>query len=219
MDSVHSLKMTSAMLNHKALEAGAGPRPPSAWVARFAPLIGTAGPLLDLASGSGRHGRLFLGRNDPVVFVDIDVRPLADLARHPGALVVRADLERGDGWPFGEDAFAGVVVTNYLYRPLLTPLCRALRPGGVLIYETFAIGNARYGRPATAAFLLRAGELLDVARAAGLTVVAYEHGVVSSPRTAVVQRACAVRPSSHPADLDGDPDPAALPDDPRLSAD
>ena len=122
------------MLNHKALEAGAGPRSPSAWVARFAPLIGTDGPLLDLASGSGRHGRLFLGRNDPVVFVDIDVRPLADLARHPDALVVRADLERGDGLPFGTETFAGIVVTNYLHRPLLMPLCRALKPGGVLIY-------------------------------------------------------------------------------------
>ena len=205
------------MLNHKALEAGTGPRSPSAWVARFAPLVGAGGPLLDLASGSGRNGRLFLGRNDPVVFVDIDVRSLADLAWQAGALVVRADLERSDGWPFGDGAFAGVVVANYLHRPLLMPLCRALRPGGVLIYETFAVGNARYGRPATAAFLLRAGELLDVARAAGLTVVAYEHGVVSSPRTAVVQRLCAVRPSSHPADLDGDPDPTGVPDDPRLS--
>ena len=206
------------MLNHKALEAGGGPLPPSAWVARFAPLITARGPLLDLASGSGRHGRLFLGRNEPVAFVDIDVRRLTDLVRHPCALVVRADLERGDGWPFGPETFAGIVVTNYLHRPLLLPLCRALRPGGVLIYETFAVGNARYGRPATAAFLLRAGELLDVARAAGLTVAAYEHGVVSSPRAAVVQRLCAVRPSSHPDDLDGDPDPTALPDDPRLSA-
>ena len=186
--------------------------PPSAWVERFAPLVPHGqGPLLDLACGSGRQGRLFLAHGHRVVFADIDIRGVRDLVRVPDALVVRTDLERPGQWPIAPDAAAGVVVTNYLHRPTLPALPSILRRGGVLIYETFALGNARHGRPASPSFLLRAGELLALAQQAGLLVVGYEHGVVSSPRAAVVQRLCAVRPSGPAGDLSGDPEPAPLP--------
>jgi hypothetical protein len=82
-------------------------------------------------------------------------------------------------------------VVNYLHRPLLPTLLDALEPGGVLIWQTFARGNERFGRPSNPDFLLRPGELLDAVRGR-LTVVAYEHGEVTAPRPAVIQRICAV---------------------------
>jgi SAM-dependent methyltransferase len=175
--------------------------PPSPWVERFAPLVRSAGPVVDLACGGGRHGRLFLRRGHPVTLVDRDLRGVADLQGAAGATLVEADLEAGP-WPL-DGRFAGVVVTNYLHRPLFDRLVEALAPGGVLIYETFACGNERLGRPSSPAFLLRPGELLE--RTLGrLEVVAYEAGEVASPKAAVIQRICAVLP-------DGRGLPAALP--------
>ena len=89
--------------------------------------------------------------------------------------------------------FAGVVVANYLHRPLFPRLLDALAPSGVLIYETFAAGNERFGRPSNPDFLLREGELLDVVKGK-LRVVAYEDLFVADPKPAMIQRICAVRP-------------------------
>jgi hypothetical protein len=91
--------------------------------------------------------------------------------------------------------FDAIVVTNYLWRPRLADLLAALGEGGVLIYETFAAGNESFGKPSNPQFLLRRGELLDLARAAGLAVIAFESGVVSTPRAAVIERLCARRES------------------------
>jgi len=128
---------------------------------------------------------------------DRDVSGLAAGAGDGDLTVVAADLE-GAPWPFGEARFAGVVVTNYLHRPLFPVLLGALAPGGILMYETFARGNERFGHPRRPEFLLRPGELLELARGA-LHVIAYEHGQVALPRPAVVQRLCAVRVTD-PAD-------------------
>lgn len=184
--------------------------PPSPWMVRFAPLIRAGGTVLDLACGAGRHLRLFRDRGHPVLGVDIDLRGMADLQGADGVRLVQADLENGNPWPLGAERFAGIVVANYLYRPLLPALLDALEPGGVLLYETFARGNGRFGRPSSAAFLLRSGELLALA-GDRLQVVAYEHGEVASPKAAVVQRLCAVADRVPAPDLDGDPEPYPLP--------
>ena len=168
---------------------------PSPWVERFAALVPAGGGVLDLACGHGRHGRLFADRGHPVTAVDIDP---AGLAADPRIEAIAADLEAG-AWPLGDRRFAGIVVTNYLWRPILPRLAAALGSGGVLIYETFAKGNERYGRPRKPAHLLRPGELLQTFEAA-LSVVAYEHGIVEHPRPAVVQRIAAVR-SDRPVPL------------------
>ncbi|MGE0748167.1 MAG: class I SAM-dependent methyltransferase [Rhodospirillales bacterium] len=162
--------------------------PPSAWVVRFAALIAPGGACLDLACGGGRHARLLAGRGYPVTAVDRDSDAIAALRTVPGVEATAADLEGGT-WPLAGRQFAGVVVANYLHRPLFPAILDALAPGGVLIYETFAAGNERFGRPRNPDFLLRPGELLDAVRGR-LTVVAYEHGVTERP--AVVQRLCAV---------------------------
>jgi SAM-dependent methyltransferase len=161
---------------------------PSAWVARYAVFIRPGGRVLDVACGRGRHSRYLAGRGLQVVAVDRDAQALAALAGTPGVQALEADLESG-AWLFAGERFDGVVVTNYLHRPLLAPMVNSLAPDGVLIYETFVQGNERYGRPSNPKFLLRPGELLEVAR--GLRVLAYEDLFVSAPAPALVQRLCA----------------------------
>ncbi len=160
---------------------------PSEWVKRFAGLVPDGRPVLDLAAGNGRHSRLLRDLGHPVTAIDRDTARLAEL---PGLTVIQADLEDGSPWPI-EGRFGGVVVTNYLHRPILPEIVWAVADGGVLIYETFAVGNEAFGKPSRPDFLLRPGELLEAAK--GLAVVAYENGLVRSPRPAVVQRICAVR--------------------------
>ncbi len=171
--------------------------PPSRWVSRFAPLV-PPGRVLDLACGKGRHARWMAGLGHPVLAVDRDVVALAAIADERIS-PLRFDLE-ADGasdhpdWPLQPAAYAGVIVTNYLHRPLMDALLRSLAPGGVLIYETFAIGNGQFGKPSNPAFLLAPGELLQIAaRDSGLRVIAYEDGFVSEPGPAMIQRICARR--------------------------
>jgi SAM-dependent methyltransferase len=172
---------------------------PSSWVQRFAPLIAAGGRVLDLACGSGRHARLLAERGHRVVALDRDAAALERLTQALDAAAadrvetLQADVEAGPWpWPADEAQFDGIVVTNYLHRPLLPLLCASLRPGGVLIYETFAIGNERHGRPSNPAFLLAKDELLERI-APALSVVAFEQGFVERPAPAVVQRICAAR--------------------------
>ena len=144
--------------------------------------------MLDLAAGSGRHTLLLLDMGFRVTTVDRDTAALKLL---PGerCKVLETDLENGEAWVLG-DGYDGIVVTNYLHRPLFPAIAAALAPGGIVIYETFATGNERFGRPSNPDFLLRPGELLDAF--AGLTVIAFEQGEVSQPRPAVIQRIAAI---------------------------
>jgi len=159
---------------------------PSAWVRRFAALIRPGGTVLDVACGSGRHVRWLAAQGFTVTGVDRDAaaaEPLRELAE-----IVVADLE-GALWPLPGRRFDGVVVTNYLWRPLFPALRAALAPGGALVYETFAHGQQRVGKPSRPDFLLHNGELLRAF--AGLRVVAYEDGFESAPAR-YVQRIAAV---------------------------
>ena len=171
--------------------SGHEPTAVSQWVRRFADLVPAGGSVLDLAAGSGRHTRFLLGLGYHVTAVDRDVSALADLQNRTRLTILTADLEDGGPWPLGDRRFAGVVVTNYLHRPLLAQIVRSVGPGGCLIYETFAVGNERFGKPSNPAFLLRPGELLEAVRGT-LTVLAYENLEVAEPRPAVVQRIAAV---------------------------
>lgn len=163
---------------------------PSPWVERFIGLAAAGGELLDVACGSGRHLALGLALGYRVTGVDRDLSPLSPQVRAGGAEVIAADLEDGSPWPLGDRRFAGVIVTNYLWRPLLPAIVAAVALDGIVIYETFAQGNERLGRPRNPDFLLRPGELLDVVRPS-LTVVAYEHVRLAAPDR-IVQRVAAV---------------------------
>lgn len=161
----------------------------SPWVVRFAPLIRARGVVLDLACGRGRHARLLAARGCDVLAVDRDAEALAGLAG-AGVRTLCADLEQG-AWPLAGLRFDAIVVTNYLHRPQFPHLLAALAPDGVLIYETFADGNARFGKPSRPEFLLQPDELLDRFGKA-LRVVAFEQGEVAQPVPAVIQRLCGV---------------------------
>ena len=165
-----------------------GFRAPSVWVSRWAQLASAGGSVLDVACGSGRHGRVFLDRGHPVTFLDRNIAGVEDLAGH--AELIEADLETEVGWPLGERCFDVIVVTCYLHRPILNDIVTALAPGGLLIYETFARGNEAYGHPARPAYLLEAGALLELARGR-LTVLGYEHGYDEEPKPGVRQRIAA----------------------------
>ncbi len=164
---------------------------PSPWVTRWAPLVRAGGTVLDVACGGGRHARFFAARGHAVAAVDRDASALDALQGMANIAVTCADIEGGP-WPYAGRTFDAVVVTNYLHRPLFPQLLTALAPGAVLMYETFALGNERYGRPSNPEFLLMPGELLDVVRA-HMRVMAYEDVMVDAPKPACVQRICALR--------------------------
>lgn len=179
-------------MNHAASDK------PSAWVRRWAPLI-RYGEVLDLACGGGRHARLLAALGHTVIALDRDAAALAAIAAGEygdDITTVEYDLEApGSAWPFAPHSLSAIVVTNYLYRPLLPPIAASLAPDGVLIYETFARGNEAFGKPSNPDFLLMPGELIGVAGRSGLRVVGFEDGVLETPKPARVQRLCAVGPA------------------------
>jgi SAM-dependent methyltransferase len=162
----------------------------SPWIARFAPLVTAGDTVLDLACGGGRHGRYFLDRGHSVCFVDKNLDGVADIAGATATEMIVVDLENGAPWPLDRRQFSVVVVVNYLYRPILPAIIAAVAPGGILLYETFAQGNERYGRPRNPDFLLAPGELLDAA-AELLTVIAYQHGTLGDDTARAVKQCIA----------------------------
>ncbi len=167
-----------------------GREEPSPWVRRWSHLVPAGGTVLDVACGHGRHMRWFHERNHAVAGVDRAQDAIDSVAALGRAVL--ADIENGP-WPFAGETFAGVVVTNYLWRALLPVIVASVAPGGVLIYETFAQGNETVGKPSRPDFLLRPGELLEACQ--GLRVVAYEDGFLEQPER-FVQRIAAARPGS-----------------------
>lgn len=172
-----------------------GSEAPSPWVQRWSHLVRPQGTVLDVACGQGRHAYWFYKRNHPLALVDRSQAAIESIAIPAASCeAVVADIEAGP-WPFAGRQFDAVVVTNYLWRPLLPTLLASLAPGGVLIYETFAQGNETVGKPSRPDFLLRPGELLELCR--DLRVVAFEDGYQDTPAR-FVQRIAAVREMASP---------------------
>ena len=161
----------------------------SSSIATLAGLAPSGAAVLDVAAGNGRHTRVFADRGHPVTAVDRDV---SGLVVTDTVEVIAADLEDGSPWPLAGRTFGAVVVTNYLHRPLFPHLFTALKPGGVLLYETFMVGNERFGPPSNPDFLLKDGGLLELVRGR-FSVIAYEARMISEPRMAMVQRIAARR--------------------------
>ena len=180
------------MSTHQAIDVA------SRWVRRFAGLIPPNSKVLDLACGGGRHARYAASLGHSVLAVDKDVSALSS---NPSQNIrcLSFDLELSDSpshadWPLAPDQFGGIIVTNYLHRPLMGDLLLSLRTGGVLIYETFAQDNGLFGKPSSPDFLLLPGELLRLASSKPeFQVLAFEDGYVSDPKPAMVQRICLIR--------------------------
>ena len=166
----------------------------SPWIAQYADQIVPGGKVLDLACGGGRHAIYLANLGNTVYAVDRDPESLARI-QHPYVVTEQMDLE-GDHWPLSEAEYGkwnAIVVTNYLYRPFLDQLPALLEEGGILLYETFALGNEEFGKPSNPDYLLRHGELLELAKKHDLHVIAYRDGYLETPKPAMVQSLCASR--------------------------
>lgn len=184
----------------------------SDWIERFLPGVTPGGPVVDVACGAGRHLRRALALGHPGVGLDRDVSGLADLVGRAEVEIVAHDIEAEGGCdlPLGRRRFSGVIVTNYLHRPLFPALRDLVAADGLLLYETFVRGQERFGKPSNPDFLLRPNELLAPALIDGLVVVAFEQGALPGTLTVtqnpkIVQRICAVGPKHPWAEADPRP--------------
>ena len=164
---------------------------PAEWVRHYSGIICRGGTVLDLACGAGRHTRMLLERGKIVTALDRDTSQIVDLSETRNLKIVEHDLEGSAAWPFGSRVFDGIVVVNYLFRPLFPMIIDALAGNGVLIYQTFAIGNEKYGHPRNPNYLLAKNELLD-AFGKELNVVKFNQGYIGRPSPAIVQRICCI---------------------------
>lgn len=180
---------------------------PSVWFQRYSSLIKPEGTILDVAAGGGRHVRYFSELGFKVTAVDKNIEPLQPFTESHNALAIEADLEAGKPWPLGNQTFDAVIVCNYLYRPLFNDLMNSLTPGGILMYETFALGNEVFNRPRNPDHLLKSGELLSLVQGK-LQVIAYQHGIVNSGECpGVKQMICAANNLNNTSRDDNEPTP------------
>jgi len=156
---------------------------PSPWVEKYYSFIKGGGAVLDLACGSGRHTHFLMSKGYQLTAVDKDINAIT-AAELTDVSLLQADLEAGL-WPFGPNLFDGIVVVNYLWRPQFPHLARALKKGGVLIFDTFGRGNEVYGRPKNPDFLLRSGELKDAF--SEFECLEFFEGLIENPGSAVRQ--------------------------------
>lgn len=166
----------------------------SPWIAKYAHLFPPRGVVLDVACGAGRHSVYLREMGHHMIAVDIDTGRFEARGMHGDIALIEADLE-GDGWPFRAASFAGIVVVNYLWRPLFPEIIAALKPGGVLLYDTFMQGNEKFGRPRNPDFLLAPGEFARVFGRSLEIIDAFE-GDVAEPAPACRQMIAARKP--HP---------------------
>lgn len=166
----------------------------SGWIQRWSHLATANAQVLDVACGSGRHMKWFAELGCHCTGIDRAAEAVAAASQFGAA--IQADIENGP-WPLMAEGqtrpFDVVVVTNYLWRPLFPTLLQSLAPGGLLLYETFAIGNETVGKPSRPEFLLQPGELLRLCQ--GLKIVAFEDGVLPNPER-FVQRIAAFKPGA-----------------------
>ena len=141
------------------------------------------GEVLDIATGNGRNALFLAALGYSVTGIDRDEKTLATLSimareRHlPNLTIHRVDLEANPAAPpdLGKDRYEGILVFFYLFRPLFPSLLTALKPGGVLMSETFLIDNhLRYQHPHRKEFCLAHNELLHLTK--GLRVLHYDEG-------------------------------------------
>ena len=156
------------------------------WINQYLSQIPAAGLVLDVASGCGRHAELALQHGYRVIALDRDISGIT--RRGANLECLQFDLEAGS-WPFPPALFDGMLVCNYLYRPLMSHLGTALKPGGVLLYTTFMQGNQAYGRPSNPDYLLRPNELQESFKQ-GFTEIAFEQGFTNNPAAGVRQSIC-----------------------------
>jgi tellurite methyltransferase len=164
------------------------------------------GPVLDLACGRGDNGLYLAGLGLPVVFADrsgeaLDEARASAAERHLQERFWEVDLETGDN-PLPKEHYRAILVFRYLHRPLIPHVRNAIRPGGVLIYETFTVEQPKYGKPHNPDYLLQPGELVGWFR--DWEVIHYFEGILENPMRAMAQIVCRKPPRPSASSLPGD---------------
>ena len=142
---------------------------------------------LDFASGEGRHCINLANSNIIMTAIDKDNKKLEQYKNLDNIHTINFDLETNEKWPLKKNYYDVILVVNYLYRPKIKYLTHLLKEGGYLFYETFAVGNEKYGRPSNPDYLLKHNELIDLFKSK-FEIMSYFHGKVTSDKTSVIQR-------------------------------
>lgn len=183
---------TSERTKWNAAHRGKPAGDPEPFVVEMLPLLPRGGLALDVAAGRGRNAIALAQAGMRVVAADF-----SEVAMHSLAGV--ACSERLPVWPllmdfdkfaFRNQSFDAIVDVNFLDRALFLDFARALKPGGILLAETFLIDQAEIGHPKDPRFLLKHYELRDLI--AGLELLRYREGLVVYPDGSRAWRAGAV---------------------------
>ena len=150
-------------------------------------------PVLDLACAECQNGIFVALRGLEVVCCDRAAERLAEARRIAGEYEVsittwETDLEMSGGEMLPEESYGAILVFRYLHRPLIPFIKKALRSGGLLLYETFTAAQSKFGKPHNPEFLLQEGELLKWFE--HWEVIHYFEGIKEDPPRSVAQIVC-----------------------------
>ncbi len=127
--------------------------------------------VLDLACGYGRNSIFLSNKGYKVISVDLNFSCLSSFSKK-NILKIQSDIENSHTWPFGQNSFDLVVVTNFLNRMIFANIRKVIKKNGYLIYETFGEGHEKFGKPKNKDYLLEEGELLKLTKK--MQLVCYE---------------------------------------------
>ena len=147
--------------------------------------------ILDFASGNGRHAINLVTKYSTITAIDKDIDKLNLYKNIENINTICFDLETDKEWPLEKESFDIIIVTNYLYRPKVKELTNFLKKDGFIFYETFALGNEKYGRPSNPDYLLKNRELIDIFKSK-FDIMYYFQGKVIHDKTSIIQR-CALK--------------------------
>ena len=144
--------------------------------------------LLDFASGNGRNCIPLLKKNIIVTAIDKDQEKLNKYKTFNNINTICFDLETEEEWPLLKEYYDVIIVVNYLFRPKVKKLINLLKKDGFLFYETFSLGNEKYGSPKNRNFLLKNKELIEIFSNELLPLSFYD-GKIKGKNISIKQRA------------------------------
>ena len=150
--------------------------------------------ILDFASGNGRNSIHLAEKNRNITAIDKDSMKLVQFDHLDYINTICFDLETNQNWPLKEKYYDIIIVVNYLYRPKIKKLMNLLKNGGYLFYETFSVGNERYGSPKNLNFLLKDRELVNLFSKKN-EILSYFNGKVIEEKMSIKQR-CLIKKTS-----------------------
>ena len=166
-------------------------QPISTWVTYCTNLINKKSKILDVACGSGRHAKFLIQKGHFVTGIDINPKFELNADDQKNNKIIKYDLEN-NVWPFETDSFDCILVTNYLHRALFPFFIKSVKQNGFIIYETFSLGNEKFGKPSNPDYLLDNNELLNLLKHE-MRIISYQDGIVLNNVQKYVQRVFAIK--------------------------